>query len=160
MNERRPWWKLSWPAVVAGLMMLMVMSQRNLHVREFDMTALGPPTKFVDKLGWPLICVEKTKALDREPMGNPLSSDSIRIVPGSTRIASPMLFFVDIVCALTLVLGPVYTIDRWQHLGVLPFRITVKGLLAIMDSPGGTSHACTATITAGPAELGRHESRC
>ena len=123
MNERRPWWKLSRPAVVAGLVMLPTTVHKIVMPRVI-MPSVTVQSQMFRQRGWPWICMDHVSEIDpRTGISGWFSTVSLKI----TSVAG---LFANVMCAILLIGGPPHTINRWHHSGVIRCRVTVKGLLA------------------------------
>jgi len=123
MNERCPWWKLSWPAVVAGLLMLGALVELNTQDRDAPwIPRLGnwAGGSTWEGLGWPMVCAT------RMTVTSGVVVDSV-----STEITSGLRLGANILCALLLISGTSRTIARSQRLEVFRYSITINGLLAM-----------------------------
>ena len=58
-TESRPWWKLSWPAVVAGLLMCGALLVKNLETKSMDFFTSVGSGGLIEEREFPLICETK-----------------------------------------------------------------------------------------------------
>jgi hypothetical protein len=131
MNESRPWWKLSWPAVVAGLVMLGAVAWQNLVGEMGDMFHTWDPQ--LTMYGWPWKCVmtEKVSDIAWIPDSDGIVTAKTVVGPTTTKITSAGGVAVNALCAMLLMVGAICTLERWHRGAVIRFSITTRGLLAI-----------------------------
>ena len=130
MNERRPWWKLSWPAVVAGLVMLAAVAVKNLDGTHWipytnnrptmPWTSTPPPN--ASKLYWRVL-----RGASGWPLAQLADDDIISVKHG---LGFPVLA-INMAAALVLTLGTMQSINRCQRQAIICCRVSLKGMLAL-----------------------------
>ena len=135
-GSNRPWWKLSWPAVVAGLVMLGALLVKNLDGTVWSpitpMLSETPWTSYIPDTyrmpvtipadatrtthhGWPIKCVEHNEW------------PALRFV----LIRSPWWIVFDLAAWILLIVGTISCVKRWSHNGTIRFRCSLRGMFAV-----------------------------
>ena len=162
MNEQRPWWKLSWPAVVAGLVMLGALAVKNLDGTAWTTAekllpftlffhsnpawTSNQPTNasmtFTENLengfGWPMMACRQPVISRQDPKALvtpgslPVPTDTPWPNLSTISISSVPCLIVDIVVGVLVTLGTVQVINRWQRQEVFHCTVSLKGMLAFV----------------------------
>ena len=154
MNESRPWWQLSWPAVVAGLVMLGALLVKNLdgcnwlpyvpsnddipwtsHMPDESFHNFGIERYYLEHAwhyGWPSYCCKQSWYA--------YSSAKVPVWPEIEilELRSMRNVLCDVSIGFLVVVSTLFVVDRWQRQGVIRCRLTLKGIMSTMAMTGAT----------------------
>jgi len=141
MNEQRPWWKLSWPAVLAGLVMLGALAVKNLDGTHW-IPAEAVMTDREDgdtRIPW----TSKTRfdgdyftAYDyfvRQGafVGREYGWPKFGLFANPNKPANIVWLSLCGLVGLTILAGTLQVVERWQRTGAIRFMFTLKGMIAV-----------------------------